>query len=243
MRDRNWPARRSIRARERSIWTILTALALFQSAAGVRAWRGYERRRASTTSAPFIGRRHSRSPTNRSPGSAALFIGDHSAAAYLAGALPWVHDPIAYRFTCLVLGIAALAAFGIAVQRRFQRIWPDYAMAGLAAAAVALSPGFRSAMFWGDTDALPLLFSALVCLLLHDLAHRNMAGSCLGRAGDRRQPARRRCVLHAGNSMFSCPSCHFGFCGRDGRARASFCSAFSAQPPSLPCIFSGCGED
>jgi hypothetical protein len=41
-------------------------------------------------------------------------------------------------------------------------------MAGLAAAAIALSPGFRSAMFWGDTDALPLLFSAFVCVLLHD---------------------------------------------------------------------------
>ena len=86
----------------------------------------------------------------------------------LLGALPWVHDPAAYRLTGLVLGAAALLAFAVAVQRRFCRVWPGYEMAALAAAAVALSPGFRSATFWGDTDALPLLFSAGACLLLHD---------------------------------------------------------------------------
>lgn len=92
----------------------------------------------------------------------------------LMGCLPWVHDPSAYRLTSFLLGTACLLVFGCAVYRRFERVWPDRtmtaSMSALAASAVAVSPGFRSAAFWGDTDALPLLFTALVCLLLHDRA-------------------------------------------------------------------------
>ena len=168
IRDRHWPALRSIRARDRSIWAILTALSLFSLLPGFVLDE-------DTSGGARYDFRTFHWPAAQSFADEPLLLAlrHYSSATtplqhILLSALPWVHDPIAYRFTCLVLGIAALAAFGIAVQRRFQRIWPDYAMAGMATAAVALSPGFRSATFWGDTDALPLLFSALVCLLLHD---------------------------------------------------------------------------
>jgi hypothetical protein len=168
VRDRNGPARLSSRARDRSVWTILTALAGFsllpgfllgEDTSGGAKWdfRVFHWPAAqSFADEPF-----------------SLALQQYTSATtplqhILLGALPWVHDPAAYRLTGFILGVAALVAFGVAVQRRFERIWPDYTMAGLAAAAVALSPGFRSAMFWGDTDALPLLFSALACLLLHD---------------------------------------------------------------------------
>lgn len=83
-------------------------------------------------------------------------------------ALPWVHDPVAYRLSSFCIGTLALLIFGLAVKRRFELRYPSASMATVATAAVALSPGFRSATFWGDTDALPLLFTAIVSLVLHD---------------------------------------------------------------------------
>jgi hypothetical protein len=86
----------------------------------------------------------------------------------LMASLPWVHDAFAYRLTSFLLGTVCLVVFGLAVKRRFEALYPTNTIAVLATAAVALSPGFRSATFWGDTDALPLLFTAIVCLTLHD---------------------------------------------------------------------------
>ena len=86
----------------------------------------------------------------------------------LMAAMPWVHDPTAYRLTGFAIGTATLVIFGIAVHARFAKIWPDASVALLASGAVALSPGFRSAAFWGNTDVLPVLLTALVVLLLHD---------------------------------------------------------------------------
>ncbi|MBV8589080.1 MAG: hypothetical protein JO212_03310 [Acetobacteraceae bacterium] len=86
----------------------------------------------------------------------------------LMAALPWVHDEFAYRLTGFAFGTAVLVAFAIAVRRRFALVWPDGSLALLATGAVALSPGLRSASFWGNTDVLPLLFTALTALLLRD---------------------------------------------------------------------------
>ena len=168
LRDRNWPAPQSIGLRDRPVWTTLAVLAALSLLPGfilgedTSGGASYDFRTFHWPAAQLFADQ---------PFSVALR--QYSSATtplqhILLGALPWVHDPFAYRLSCLFLGVSALIVFGIAVQRRFQRIWPDYAMAGMAAGAVALSPGFRSAIFWGDTDALPLLFAALVCLLLHD---------------------------------------------------------------------------
>ena len=86
----------------------------------------------------------------------------------LMAQLPWVHDPFAYRLTGFAIGTAALVMFGIAVHHRFALVWRNPNLPLLAAAAVALSPGLRSAAFWGNTDALPLLLMALTVLMLYD---------------------------------------------------------------------------
>jgi hypothetical protein len=72
----------------------------------------------------------------------------------------------AYRILSTVLAFVIFLFISWAYHRRFSRSKVNWLWALFAASSVLISPSFRSAAFWGNTDCLPFLFSAIASISL-----------------------------------------------------------------------------